>query len=527
MHCRIKMGKRKRDQGEKDAELPNGKASRPISEAASSHHSSTLPSDAVVIQIVTGSYERALHGIVARVPVDALKTSDSTTQPATFSDSFLFNAHTSSIRCLALSPPSEAQKVFLATGSTDERVNLYSLSTVPPSAPHASKSDGPDATEHSALSSLSHPTATNRANKEIGVLNHHSATVTCLSFPTRAKLLSSAADNSIAVLRTRDWEVLSSLRAPIPKPAGRPSGDTATPGEVPAGINDVAVHPSLKLMVTVGRGEKCMRLWNLVTGKKAGVLQFDKSMLAQVGEGRHSSGEGRRAVWDADGEEFVIAFERGACVFGIDSTPKAVVRPQPPTKLHQVQYLPAGEDALLVVSTEDGRLLFYNPKHATADTGEQTNGDAKVKKEQAIPRAPLVGQLGGRDQAVGTRIKDFVVLPVRNAGGAEGSDDSDLAPSHLTVTACSDGAVQVWALDFALAKTKADDADVPHASKAREAPQLGALLGTYQTGNRITCMAAFVMTGKPDADVDAATGGLETVATPSSSESEEGSSDSE
>ena len=60
-----------------------------------------------------------------------------------------------------------------------------------------------------------------------------------------------------------------------------------------------------------------MRLWNLVTGKKAGVLSFERSMLQAVGEGRWTSGEGRRVAWNSLGEEFVVAFEKGCVVFGM------------------------------------------------------------------------------------------------------------------------------------------------------------------------------------------------------------------
>lgn len=52
-------------------------------------------------------------------------------------------------------------------------------------------------------------------------------------------------------------------------------------------VNDFAVHPSLILMLSVSKGEKSMRLWNLVTGKKAGVLNFSREMLMEVGEGKH------------------------------------------------------------------------------------------------------------------------------------------------------------------------------------------------------------------------------------------------
>ena len=73
----------------------------------------------------------------------------------------------------------------------------------------------------------------------------------------------------------------------------------------------------MKLMLSVGKGEKCMRLWNLVTGKKAGVLNFERDLLQNVGEGRYSSGEGRRVEWNSLGEEFAVAFESGCAVYGI------------------------------------------------------------------------------------------------------------------------------------------------------------------------------------------------------------------
>src|SRR4051812_42232345 len=62
-------------------------------------------------QVIAGSYDRVLHGITATL------TQQGTVQ---FADTFLFNAHSSAIRCLALSTPSlpvprQGQKVMLAT----------------------------------------------------------------------------------------------------------------------------------------------------------------------------------------------------------------------------------------------------------------------------------------------------------------------------------------------------------------------------------------------------------------------------
>jgi protein MAK11 len=267
------------------------------------------PDASIYVQIITGSYERTLHGITAVVPRHVLNLEKIPSQEeisVSFADSFLFNAHTSAIRSLALSPlpapHATYQKVILATGSTDERINLYHLSTRPPKGP--------------VLPSLSSTTLQNPGNKSLGTLHTHDAAITGLYFPTRSKLISSCANNVLAITSTRNWNTLSMIKAPNPQHPNRPTGDTSTASTLPAGINDFAVHPSMKLMISVGRAERSMRLWNLVTGKKAGALNFSKEMLKAVGESssRWGSGEGRKVLW-GDDDEFTVAFEWGACIF--------------------------------------------------------------------------------------------------------------------------------------------------------------------------------------------------------------------
>ncbi|EDU41801.1 60S ribosome biogenesis protein Mak11 [Pyrenophora tritici-repentis] len=438
----------------------------------------SLP-DTAIIQVVTGSYERVLHGFAAAIPrslfdgqCDDILAPESDWPKVDFTDTFLFNAHSSSIRCLALSPLSDkTSKIMLATGSTDERINLYSISTAPPIA---SKS-------RPKLPSLHGGSITeNPKNKELGSLLHHSSNITALYFPTRSKLLSSAEDSTIAITRTRDWTALSTIKAPIPKPQGRPSGDTAGPGEVPSGINDFAVHPSMKVMLSVGKGEKCMRLWNLITGKKAGVLNFDRTILTAVGEGRFASGEGRRVIWDPEGEGFAVGFEHGIVVFSMDSKPKVQITPMPRTKLHQMHYIsPASRPYTLCVSTEDGRVLFYDTNSMLPS--EPSKDDKKTPKDN-LPAARLIAQLGGPAAGMTSRVKDFEIIT--------------LSPSILLIiTASSDGTVRFWILDTAGLKTE-------DSSKATgfTAKQVGMLIGSYSTGTRITCLKAFSMTGTPDSE---------------------------
>lgn len=209
-----------------------------------------------------------------------------------------------------------------------------------------------------------------------------------------------------------------------------------------------------------------MRLWNLVTGKKAGVLNFDKALLQSVKEGKYSSGEGRKIRWNPKGTEFVVAFERGAVVFGDDSKPRAKVLPAPLTKVHQVAWCelkgPGGEaKEVLAMSTEDGRIVFYDAASVARADGENEQPNAK----------PL-GQLGGRAAGITGRIKDFEILPIDGGDG-----------QTIIVTASSDGAIRMWHMSSREWKDGSDET----------AQEVGKLVGTYNTGNRITCLRAFVM----------------------------------
>ncbi|KAJ9606136.1 Protein mak11 [Cladophialophora chaetospira] len=423
-----------------------------------------------VIQIVTGSYERVLHGITASIS----NLSSSKSSPSVqFADTFLFNAHAGSVRCLALSPlpdsdSFENQGVYLASGGSDEKINVFSLSATPVS----------ENEKLPPMPSLGKNTISeNSRNRELGTLLEHSAHITALHFPTRSKLLSGSEDNTIAVTRLKDLTTVSTIKAPRPKVQGQSSGDTAPPGATPAGINDFSVHPSMKVMLSVGRGERCMRLWNLVTGKKAGVLNFNREILQSVRESKYSSGEGRRIRWSPDGNEFAVAFERGVVIFGEDSKPKCKILPQPVTKLHQIAYISSTsknqEIALLAVSTEDGRILFYDTQGIAS---APING--KDEAEASISQATLIATVGGKAGGITTRIKDFEVLFVQPSATAK----KVIAIS----TASSDGTIRV------IQVPTSDLFDAPE-NKDEAAPQLGTIIGSYETGNRITCLKAFVM----------------------------------
>ena len=158
---------------------------------------------------------------------------------------------------------------------------------------------------------------------------------------------------------------------------------------------------------------------------------------------------------------------------------------------------------LLAISTEDGRILFY-----CTDDISPTEADV-FKSKPSIPMCTAIGQLGGAAESLTGRIKDFEILKIPGL------------PTFFIVTGNSDGAIRIWMLDGAeLVKSSAvllgsldkdwqNPKDSAHySSKGPETiTQVGSLLGTYEAGNRITCLKAFVMLQPEDSKPNVLTEG--------------------
>jgi protein MAK11 len=163
--------------------------------------------------------------------------------------------------------------------------------------------------------------------------------------------------------------------------------------------------------------------------------------------------------------------------------PKYRVVPTPSTKIHRIRYLAIkpGKDIsseLLAVSTEDGRIIFYSKEFAELVDVED--------KSNSIPKARAYAEVGGKLAGVSGRVKDFEVFSL--------VDELSHEDKNLIVACGSDGAVRVWSV----AAEAFDDQNLTTAAskqdlKASSPPQVGKLLGVYETGNRITCMVAFLM----------------------------------
>ena len=90
-----KMGKRKRNALQGDGELPL--AAGEAKKFKVTHQERATP---VTIQIIIGTYEKVLHGITASITSQAKGHPEENS--VEFADTFLLNAHTSAIRCLAV-----------------------------------------------------------------------------------------------------------------------------------------------------------------------------------------------------------------------------------------------------------------------------------------------------------------------------------------------------------------------------------------------------------------------------------------
>jgi protein MAK11 len=126
---------------------------------------------------------------------------------------------------------------------------------------------------------------------------------------------------------------------------------------------------------------------------------------------------------------------------------------------------------VLAVSTEDGRVIFYS----TTELKDAEEGD-----ESEIPYATPLAQVGGKQVELPGRIKDFEILSLAEQA-------KEIRNDFLVVTGNSDGVVRIWKIagkDLVPAKQSKDKDTIR---------QVGNLLTTYETGNRITCLASFVM----------------------------------
>lgn len=166
------------------------------------------------MSLIAGSYEKFIWGYKLK-PLK--ETTSSGQNSLALTQLFSYPAHLAPITTVAVAGSAAA------SGSTDDTIHLYDLST------------------SASLGSL---------------LHDHSSSVTCLSFYTPQNLsfprnlLSGSGEGFVSIFDADPFVLLKSFK--VHK----------------KGINDLAIHPSGKLALTVGR-DQCLAMVNLVRGRRS------------------------------------------------------------------------------------------------------------------------------------------------------------------------------------------------------------------------------------------------------------------
>ncbi|XP_010551050.1 PREDICTED: p21-activated protein kinase-interacting protein 1 [Tarenaya hassleriana] len=297
------------------------------------------------MSLIAGSYERFIWGFKLK---PSKHEDDSKT--LTLAPLFSYPSHISPITTVAAAGPAAA------SGGSDDAIHLYDL----PSA--------------ASLGSL---------------LGHnHTASITALSFFTPPSLsfprnlVSAAADGSVAIFDADPFVLLKSFR-PHKK-----------------GVNDLAIHPSGKLALTVSRDE-CLAMSNLVRGKR--------SFCCRLGH------EASLVKFDSSGEKFFMVVNSKVGVHQAEDA-KLLFELENPSRKRILCASP-GENGTLFTAGEDRAITAWD-----------TNcGKVAYSIEDAHP----------------ARIKGVVVLTRNDNDGA--SEDP-----FLVASASSDGIIRVWDIRMAV-----------------------------------------------------------------------------
>ncbi|KIY46870.1 WD40 repeat-like protein, partial [Fistulina hepatica ATCC 64428] len=243
-------------------------------------------------KVIAGSYEKLLYGFEGTISVSESSEGTSKSEPSlsfNLKPIFMFSAHASHITAVAASPQGGK---WLATGSADENIKIWDL----------------------------------RRRFEVGGLQHHNGSITHLGFPSRSHLLSASEDGTLCLFRTRDWVVLRVLK-----------GHKAR-------VNSVAVHPTSKVALSVGK-DRTVRMWDLMRGRGVASMKLGK--------------EGELIRWSIDGTLSAIQSLATIDVYTIDMLLVHTIAH--PSRIHDIKFYKPSDDGaeLLLVGAEDRMVSVY------------------------------------------------------------------------------------------------------------------------------------------------------------------------
>ncbi|KAG7195192.1 uncharacterized protein KQ657_003717 [Scheffersomyces spartinae] len=324
----------------------------------------------VQFRILAGSYEHNL--LCLSVLVDPKNTKQPIFQPI-----FHFQAHALSIKSI------DVAKRYLVTGSNDEHIRIYDL----------------------------------QKRKELGTLLSHQGTVTTLKFSKTAKeasnetedesstksgkwLLSGSEDGKIIIWRTKDWEVFGTLK-----------GHTGR-------INDLDIHPSGRVAISVSQ-DQTIRLWNLMTVKKAAVLKI---------KGRDHLGQNGEFVrWSINGTHFLVGLLDKLLVYKTQDA-KICKKIKFKSTLMCIEIIEIDGTEWIVTGHSNGSIDFYDFKNQIIPDDSNNDEVEDADADFVTPTFSLQGHAN--------RIKDLSFY----------KDNAETGGIPYLVSVSSDGKIVVWDL---------------------------------------------------------------------------------